>query len=62
MENQVSIDYEKENKELKQEIDKIKAKSDFNLKCNDEKWKAIVNTQSNEIEWLKKVISGILHI
>ena len=32
MENQVSIDYEKENKELKQEIDKIKANSDFNLK------------------------------
>ena len=58
----VGIDYEHRCKSLAEEINHLKKEQDLKLKINDENWRITVEKQNEEIEWLKKVISGILHI
>ena len=58
----VGIDYEHRCKFLEEEINHLKEEQDLKLKINDENWRMTVEKQNEEIEWLKKVISGILHI
>ena len=58
----VGIDYECECNSLREEICKIKEEYDIKLKCSEEQRLDVEKKLNKEIEWLKKVISGILHI
>lgn len=49
--NIVHINYETENERLKQEI-----------QANNEFYNQVIQEKENEINWLKKIISGILHV
>ncbi len=62
MEETVGINYEHRCKCLEEEINHLKEENDLKLKINDENWRITVETQNKEIEWLKNVISCILHI
>jgi Skp family chaperone for outer membrane proteins len=58
----VGIDYECECNRLMKEICRIKEEYDMKLKYMEEQKIADERKLNEEIEWLKKVISGILHI
>lgn len=58
----VGIDYEHRCKSLEEEINRLKEENDIKLKCSEEKRLDIERELNKEIEWLKKVISSILHI
>ncbi len=58
----VGIDYECECNRLRKEICRIKEEYDIKLKCSEDKRLDIERELNKEIEWLRKVISGILHI
>lgn len=49
--NVIHINYEAENEMLKEQI-----------KANSEFYNQVIQEKNNEIKWLKKTISGILHI
>jgi len=63
MENETcGLDYEAEYKKLQEKICYIKEENEKKLKANQEMWQQIVNDKEKEINWLKSVINGILHI
>lgn len=49
------LDYETEYKRLQEENEK-------KLKATQQMWQQIVDDKDKEINWLKSVINGILHI
>ena len=58
----IGIDYECEFNRLKEEICRIKEEYDIKLKYSEEQRSDVERELNKEIEWLKKVISSILHI
>ena len=58
----IGIDYEYRCRRLEEEINRLKEENDIKLKCSEEKRLDIERELNKEIEWLKKVISSILHI
>ena len=58
----VGIDYEYRCRCLEEEINRLKEENDIKLKCSEEQRLDIERKLNKEIEWLRKVISGILHI
>ena len=58
----VGIDYKCECNRLREEICRIKEEYDIKLKCSEEQRLDVERKLNKEIEWLRKVISGILHI
>ena len=50
----IKVDYEGQCRVLEAELQKVKEKETTNI--------IIINKQQGEIDWLKKVISSILHI
>lgn len=57
-----SIDYELEYKRLQEKNLYIQEENEKKLKANQEIWQQIVDEKDKEINWLKSVINGILHI
>ena len=57
-----SIDYELEYKRLQEKNLYIQEENEKKLKANQEIWQQIVDDKDKEINWLKSVINGILHI
>lgn len=57
-----SIDYETEYKKLQEKNIYIQEENEKKLKANQEMWQQIVEEKEKEIDWLKSVINGILHI
>lgn len=62
----VDLDYKAEYKKLREkhdyEINKIHCKYEDEIREKNKMWRDTINTQQNEINWLKSVIRGILHI
>lgn len=62
----VGLDYKKEYEQLKEksayEIAMIKEEHEKRLRNQEIELTGIINTQQKEIDWLKSVIKGILHI
>lgn len=56
------LDYEMEYKKLQEKICCMQEESEKKLKANQEMWQQIVNDKDKEINWLKSIINGILHI
>ena len=61
-ENEVSIDYRKEVENLQEIIARNRYEYEKTLQARDEQYTGIINEKQKEIEWLKSVISGVLHI
>ncbi len=61
-EETVRIDYEYRCRCLEKEINRLKEENDIKLKCSEEQRLDVERKLNKEIEWLRKVISGILHI
>lgn len=57
-----NIDYETEYKKLQEKNIYIQEENEKKLKVNQEMWQQIVDDKEKEINWLKSVINGILHI
>jgi len=62
MEETETIDYKKEYMSLLDEMKQMKEKHEYDLMCNEEKLRGTINTQYEEITFLKLIIKGILHI
>ena len=64
--NTVDLDYKAEYKKLREkhdcEINEIHRKYEEELRTKDKTWRGITNEQQEEINWLKSIIKGILHI
>ena len=58
----IGINYEKKCHELEKRIAENKYEFEKILKARDEQYAGIINENQKEIEWLKSVISGVLHI
>lgn len=58
----IGINYEKKCYELEKKIGENKYEFEKILKTKDEQYTGIINENQKEIEWLKSVISGVLHI
>ena len=58
----IGINYEKKCYELEKRIGENKYEFEKILKAKDEQYTGIINEKQKEIEWLKSVISGVLHI
>lgn len=58
----IGINYEKKCYELEKKIGENKYEFEKILKAKDEQYTGIINENQKEIEWLKSVISGVLHI
>ena len=58
----IGINYEKKCYELEKKIGENKYEFEKILKAKDEQYTGIINEKQKEIEWLKSVISGVLHI
>ena len=61
-ENKVGIDYEKEFHRLEEIIARNRYEYEKTLQARDEQYAGIINEKQKEIDWLKSVISGVLHI
>ena len=61
-ENEVSIDYRKEVENLQEIIARNRYEYEKTLQARDEQYAGIINEKQKEIDWLKSVISGVLHI
>lgn len=57
-----SIDYEIEYKKLQEKNMYMQEENEKRLIANQEMWQQIVDDKEKEINWLKSVINGILHI
>lgn len=61
-EEKVSIDYEREYHRVLARIASIEEERKNNLVEKDKFYNQLLSKKDKEIEWLKSVISGILHI
>ena len=57
-----SMDYEFEYKKLQEKNLYMQKDNEKKLKVNQEMWQQTVDDKDREINWLKSVINGILHI
>ena len=58
----VTMDYEKEYKMLREQIYEIKCEHEKQLIGIEKSHKELISIKDKEIQWLKSVINGILHI
>lgn len=56
------LDYESEYKRLQEKNLYIQEENEKKLQANQQMWQQIVDEKDKEIDWLKSVINGILHI
>ncbi len=56
------LDYETEYKRLQEKCIYIQQENEKKLHANQQIWQQIVDEKVKEIDWLKSVINGILHI
>lgn len=56
------LDFETEYKRLQEKNLYIQEENEKKLKANQQMWQQIVDEKDKEIDWLKSVINGILHI
>lgn len=56
------LDYEEEYSRLQEKIYYIQEENEKKLKANQQMWQQIVDDKDKEINWLKSIINGILHI
>lgn len=62
IDNEVSINYEKEYKRCQEIICKMKEEHEEQLQEETRFYNQILTQKDKEIEWYKNVINGILHI
>lgn len=56
------LDYKAEYEKIQEKLCYIKDENEKELNANQQMWQQIVNDKDKEINWLKSVINGILHI
>lgn len=56
------LDYKEEYSRLQEKICYIQEENEKKLKANQQMWQQIVDDKDKEINWLKSIINGILHI